>query len=238
MITAPPPRLWVLIPAAGSGSRMQAAKPKQYLPLAGKTLLEVTLGHFLPRQDIAAVLLVTAADDACAAALNLPLLRCTGGASRADSVLAGLAFLLSQGAAAEDYVLVHDAARPCVTPERIDALIAAVRTHGRGGLLACPVSDTLKQADGNQPSGALATLDRSQIWQAHTPQMFRLHELKQALEQAKALGQVVTDEASAMELMGVQPLLVADRRDNIKVTLPEDLALAEFILSRHEEQGL
>lgn len=237
-MTDTPPRLWALIPAAGTGSRMQAATPKQYLPLAGKTLLEVTLGHFLPRQDLAAVLLVTAADDTCAPALNPPLLRCTGGASRADSVLAGLTFLLSQGAAAEDYVLVHDAARPCVTPERIDALIAAVCTHGRGGLLACPVSDTLKQADGNQPLRAVTTLDRSQIWQAHTPQMFRLSELKQALEQAQALGQVVTDEASAMELMGVQPLLIADRRDNIKVTLPEDLALAEFILSRHEEQGL
>jgi 2-C-methyl-D-erythritol 4-phosphate cytidylyltransferase len=153
-------------------------------------------------------------------------------------VLAGLEFLQAQGAGELDYVLVHDAARPCVTAERIDALIQTVLAQGRGGLLACPVSDTLKQADGEQPAAAFCTLDRSQIWQAHTPQMFRLGELKQALQQAHKLAQTVTDEASAMELLGIKPLLVADRRDNIKVTLPEDLALAEFILQRHEEQGL
>ncbi len=233
-----PPRLWALLPAAGSGSRMQAATPKQYLPLGGKTLLEVTLSKFLTRDDLAGVLLVAAAQDSAAAALDLPLMRCIGGASRADSVLAGLAFLLSQGALEQDYVLVHDAARPCVTTERIDTLIQTVLAQGRGGLLACPVSDTLKLADGEQPATASCTLDRSHIWQAHTPQMFRLGELKQALQQAHKLAQSVTDEASAMELMGIKPLLVADRRDNIKVTLPEDLALAEFILHRHEEQGL
>jgi 2-C-methyl-D-erythritol 4-phosphate cytidylyltransferase len=237
-MTDTPPRLWALIPAAGTGSRMQAALPKQYLPLRGKTLLDLTLSKFIHRPDLAAVLLVTAADDARAAVLELPLLRCTGGASRADSVLAGLEFLLTQGAERQDYVLVHDAARPCVTSERIDALIAAVLAQGRGGLLACPVSDTLKQSDGEQLPAASCTLDRSQIWQAHTPQMFRLGELKAALQQAKILGQAVTDEASALELAGVKPLLVADRRDNIKVTLPEDLALAEFILQRHEEQDL
>ncbi|HMW48683.1 MAG TPA: 2-C-methyl-D-erythritol 4-phosphate cytidylyltransferase, partial [Cellvibrionaceae bacterium] len=179
-----------------------------------------------------------AADDSRAAALELPLLRCSGGASRADSVLAGIEFLLTQGAEGQDYVLVHDAARPCVTTERIDALIQTVLAQGRGGLLACPVSDTLKQSDGEQLPATSCTLDRTQIWQAHTPQMFRLGELKAALQQAKILGQAVTDEASALELTGVKPLLVADRRDNIKVTLPEDLALAEFILQRHEEQGL
>lgn len=237
-MTDTPPRLWALIPAAGTGSRMQAAAPKQYLPLAGKTLLEVTLGKFLSRRDLAGLLLVSAAEDSRAAALELPLLCCIGGASRADSVLAGLEFIQSQGAGEQDYVLVHDAARPCVTTERIDALIQTVLAQGRGGLLACPVSDTLKQADGEQPAAASCTLDRSQIWQAHTPQMFRLGELKQALQQAHKLAQIVTDEASAMELMGIKPLLVADRRDNIKVTLPEDLALAEFILQRHEELGL
>ncbi|HMY38442.1 MAG TPA: 2-C-methyl-D-erythritol 4-phosphate cytidylyltransferase [Marinagarivorans sp.] len=237
-MTDTPPRLWALIPAAGTGSRMQAASPKQYLPLAGKTLLEVTLGKFLSRRDLAGLLLVSAADDSRAAALELPLLRCSGGASRADSVLAGVEFLLTQGAEGQDYVLVHDAARPCVTTERIDALIQTVLAQGRGGLLACPVSDTLKQSDGEQLPATSCTLDRTQIWQAHTPQMFRLGELKAALQQAKILGQAVTDEASALELTGVKPLLVADRRDNIKVTLPEDLALAEFILQRHEEQGL
>ncbi|HMU65763.1 MAG TPA: 2-C-methyl-D-erythritol 4-phosphate cytidylyltransferase [Cellvibrionaceae bacterium] len=237
-MTDTPPRLWALIPAAGTGSRMQAASPKQYLPLAGKTLLEVTLGKFLSRRDLAGLLLVSAADDSRAAALELPLLRCSGGASRADSVLAGIEFLLTQGAEGQDYVLVHDAARPCVTTERIDALIQTVLAQGRGGLLACPVSDTLKQSDGEQLPATSCTLDRTQIWQAHTPQMFRLGELKAALQQAKILGQAVTDEASALELTGVKPLLVADRRDNIKVTLPEDLALAEFILQRHEEQGL
>lgn len=238
MITAPPPRLWVLIPAAGSGSRMQAAKPKQYLPLAGKTLLEVTLSKFVNRADIDGLVLVTAECDPDLAALELNVQCCIGGASRAESVLAGLKFLLTQSAAEADYVLVHDAARPCVTSERIEALINAVLSQQRGGLLACPVSDTLKQADSSAPAAAINTLDRRHIWQAHTPQMFRLGELKQAIEQAVALGREVTDEASAMEFMGARPLLVADRRDNIKVTLPEDLALAEFILQRHEEQGL
>jgi 2-C-methyl-D-erythritol 4-phosphate cytidylyltransferase len=232
------PRLWVLIPAAGSGSRMQASHPKQYLPLKGKTLLEVTLSKFTARTDISGIVIAACADDRHLTALNLPVERCIGGATRAESVLAGLDFLLTYKAAAEDFVLVHDAARPCVTTERLNQLIATVLTANQGALLACPVSDTLKHSTIHTPAQSLSTLDRSHIWQAHTPQMFRIGELKNALQQANILGQTVTDEASAMELIGVQPLLIADRRDNIKVTLPEDLALAEFILQRHEELGL
>ena len=242
MIAAQPPQLWVLLPAAGSGSRMQSHTPKQYLPLAGKTLLEICLAKFLNRTDMAGILVVTAACDPYFAALSLPILRCDGGASRADSVLAGLVYLLTQGADPDDYVLVHDAARPCLSTQRLNQLIQTVLSEKRGGILACPASDTLKQASPVNTSDVLAqslsTLDRSHIWQAHTPQMFRIGELKQALELAQEQGQTVTDEASAMELIGVQPLLIADRRDNIKVTLPEDLPLAEFILQRHEELGL
>jgi 2-C-methyl-D-erythritol 4-phosphate cytidylyltransferase len=229
-------KLWLLLPAAGTGSRMQSHQPKQYLPLAGKTLLEITLSKFLTRTDLNGILVVTSPNDDQFAALSLPVMRCDGGDTRAQSVLAGLDYLEGQGARPEDFVLVHDAARPCVTQERLNLLIQTVLAQSRGGLLACPVSDTLKQASAENTS--TNTLDRSQIWQAHTPQMFRLGELKTALEQAKRLGQTVTDEASAMELMGIHPLLIADRRDNIKVTLPEDLALAEFILQRHQELGL
>lgn len=221
---------------------MLAAIPKQYLPLKGKTLLEITLRCFRNLPQIKRILVVTSANDAQFTTLNLPVLRCDGGQSRADSVLAGLEFLLEQGAAPDDYVLVHDAARPCLSRERLKTLIQTVLRENKGGLLACPVSDTLKQSDSLTSSSnlvqSIGTLDRSHIWQAHTPQMFRIGELKQALELAREQGQTVTDEASAMELMGVQPLLIADRRDNIKVTLPEDLPLAEFILQRHEELGL
>ncbi|HEY6528071.1 MAG TPA: 2-C-methyl-D-erythritol 4-phosphate cytidylyltransferase [Cellvibrionaceae bacterium] len=231
------PRLWGLIPAAGTGSRMQSNQPKQYLPLKGKTLLEITLSKFTSRIDISGIIVVASADRQFVA-LNLPVQRCDGGATRAASVLAGLDYLLANEAEVDDFVLVHDAARPCVTTERLNLLIQTVLSENQGGLLACPVSDTLKRSTIHQPAQSLNTLDRSHIWQAHTPQMFRIGELKTALQQAIARGQLVTDEASAMELMGVQPLLIADRRDNIKVTLPEDLALAEFILQRHEELGL
>lgn len=235
------PKLWALIPAAGSGSRMQAQRPKQYLPLAGKTLLEVTLDKFLSRRDLSGILVALAADDEIFATLNVPVLHCTGGATRAESVLAGLLFLSEQGAGDNDFVLVHDAARPCVTQDSLNRLIQTVIASNQGALLACPVCDTLKQAafdSGSDTPLSTRTLDRSQIWQAQTPQMFALGDLKRALTTAQAQGQTVTDEASALELIGLYPQLVADRRDNIKVTLPEDLPLAEFILQRHEELGL
>lgn len=232
------PKLWALIPAAGSGSRMHAQRPKQYLPLAGKTLLQVTLDKFLSRSDLSGILVATAAEDEWFVALNLPVLRCAGGATRAQSVLAGLEYLSGLGASPDDFVLVHDAARPCVTQDSLNRLIQTVVTAKQGALLACPVCDTLKQASSDPAPQSLNTLDRSRIWQAHTPQMFALGQLKYALQSAQAQGLTVTDEASALELMGISPLLVADRRDNIKVTLPEDLPLAEFILQRHGELGL
>jgi len=154
-----------------------------------------------------------------------------GGRERCDSVLNGLQ-ALSPWAQENDWVLVHDAARPCVTTEAIQTLITSVGGHEVGGILAVPVSDTLKRADGKVIS---ATLDRRSLWQAHTPQMFRYSLLKESLERALANNFSVTDEASALEFSGYQTLLVEDRRDNIKVTRPEDLAMAEAILAYQSE---
>lgn len=229
------PFLWAVVPAAGVGRRMGADIPKQYLRLGGRTVLEHTLTALAgPLTDIGAlagVVVAISAEDPYWSGLSIelacPLLTAPGGAERADSVLNALAALYEQAADA-DWVLVHDAARPCVRREDLATLIAELRDDPVGGLLAVPVRDTMKQADAEQRCAA--TVDRNRLWHALTPQMFRLGALRDALQTARAAGIAVTDDASAMEHAGLRPRLVEGHADNLKITRPEDLALAEFYL--------
>lgn len=224
-------RFWVVIPAAGVGARMGADRPKQYLPLCGKTVIEHTLACFTHHPAIAGIVLALSAEDPYWPALqidtNVPLHTATGGRERCHSVLHAL-HLLSQHAAADDWVLVHDAARPCLTRSDIDKLLASLCEDEVGGILAVPVRDTMKQAD--EAGRIQKTVERDQLWHALTPQMFRLGLLTKALTQSLADGFAATDEASAMEHLAYHPRLVAGRSDNIKITQAEDLALAEFFL--------
>ncbi|MDO8861250.1 2-C-methyl-D-erythritol 4-phosphate cytidylyltransferase [Haliea sp. E1-2-M8] len=223
-------RCWGVIPAAGIGARMAAAQPKQYLEVAGKSLLQHSLDALLAIAAVEAVVVALGEGDARAPALvaNSRVRLAVGGARRADSVLAALR-VLQEFAHEDDWVLVHDAARPCLLPADGERLVAAVLASGTGALLAEPVVDTIKRvaADGR----VLGTLDRSQLWRAQTPQMFRLGELVGALEGALWAGAAITDEASAMEWAGHPVAVVPGSSRNLKVTVPQDLALAAFYLS-------
>lgn len=227
---------WAVIPAAGVGQRMQAECPKQYLPLAGKTIIEHSLNRLLDIPMIQGAVVALDKDDAYWEQLHYrhakPLIRTAGGTERSDSVLSALHGLqqhLGQtGDTTETWVLVHDAARPCVRQDDVIRLIQTASNRDDGGLLACPVRDTMKR-QGNDESVA-ATIDRSGLWHALTPQMFPLAHLVRALEQARLQKLAITDDASAMELMGYHPKLVEGREDNIKVTRPFDLVLAEHFL--------
>ncbi len=234
------PRYWAVAPAAGVGQRMGEAIPKQYLPLAGRPVIVHTLETLLRYPPLAGVVVAIGPDDAwwpeIAAELNTakPLRVVTGGAERGQSVLNGLE-ALRDWADPNDWVLVHDAARPCLSAADLDRLLVELTDDPVGGLLAVPVRDTLKQADA---SGRVATtVDRSRLWHALTPQMFRLEPLRDALRDALARGLPVTDEAAAMEAAGFAPRLVEGRADNVKITRPEDLALAEFYLTRRTADG-
>ncbi|MEN9868803.1 MAG: 2-C-methyl-D-erythritol 4-phosphate cytidylyltransferase [Pseudomonadota bacterium] len=217
---------YALIPAAGVGARMGGACPKQYLPLASKPLLWHTVQAFLASPGISRVYLVVSAQDGWIDQVfplcppRLQVLRC-GGATRQESVCNGL---LAMPCQPNDWVLVHDAARPGITPQLIAQLQQAVAHHPVGGLLALPVVDTVKQQQGDQ----VRTLDRSTLWLAQTPQMFRYQMLLQALQQRDI---VVTDEASAIESCGYTPLLVPGAARNFKVTVAEDLALMQAWLA-------
>ena len=229
------PRLWAVIPAAGSGRRMGAETPKQYLAIGPHTVLEHTLAALDAIGELAGMAVAIAAGDPywpelsprLSARLACPLFTAPGGSERAESVLKALDVLLAQ-ADEDDWVLVHDAARPCVRREDLALLITELRDDPVGGLLAVPVRDTMKQADAEQRCAA--TVDRSRLWHALTPQMFRLGALRQALRGAHAAGIIVTDDASAIEFAGRLPRLIEGHADNLKITRPEDLALAEFYL--------
>lgn len=224
---------YALVPAAGGGSRMGAELPKQYLPLAGKPLIWHTVQALAAVPAIELLFVVLASADRQWQALGLDdvagrveVLRC-GGASRAESVANGLRAMAGR-VRAEDWVLVHDAARPCLTPAHVAALMAAVGDDPVGGILAVPVADTLKRGDGGDGLVRIAaTVSRDQLWQAQTPQMFRHGLLLEALQRAPA----VTDEAGAVEALGHRPRLVAADATNLKVTYPIDLHLAEWILA-------
>lgn len=229
--------LWAVVPAAGRGLRVGGDTPKQYLPLAGRTVMQCTLDR-LGALPVAALVVPVAADDAHAATLafRFPqrLRFITGGAERADSVRAGLDAIAHE-AAADDWVLVHDVARPCVRLSDIQALLTAVADHDVGGLLANRVRDTMKRGDGLE---VVATVAREQLWHALTPQVFRYGVLRQALQAAQDDGVVVTDEAQALERLGMRPLLQDSARDNLKITYREDLQLAEIFLRLQAEAGL
>ena len=229
-------KYWAVMPAAGVGKRMKSATPKQYLPLIGKTVIEHSLYALCSHPAIAgAVVAVTETDpywpELTVDCGNKPLLRAPGGAERCHSVLNALD-VLAEVAADHDWVLVHDAARPCLHRDDLDRLIEQAGAHEVGGILAAPVRDTMKRGDA---VGNIARTEaRDGLWHALTPQMFRLGELRVALRAALSSGALVTDDASAMELAGKPPLLVEGAASNIKITRPEDLALAAFFLSHRE----
>ena len=230
----PEARFWVLLPCAGTGSRAGSDGPKQYQLLAGQPMVMHTLAAFASVARITNTAVVVAPDDdffeSQATREGTWVAHC-GGATRASSVFNGLVFLLQHGAARHDWVLVHDAARCLITSGQIEALIDACTADEVGGLLAHKLPDTLKC----EVAGRVAlTLDRSDKWLAQTPQMFRIGMLMDALAQA---GNKVTDESSAIEAMGWQPLLVPGSAQNFKVTYPEDFALAEAVLKARCSNG-
>ncbi|WP_237060109.1 2-C-methyl-D-erythritol 4-phosphate cytidylyltransferase [Microbulbifer sediminum] len=223
---------WVVVPAAGVGKRMGADRPKQYLPLLGRPLLSLTLRNILTWPGLAGVVVAVSDDDPyyqhIPESSDNRVHRATGGPERAHSVLEALNFLAGR-VAPETQVLVHDAARPCISLDDIHALLDD--DSEPMALLAQRSSDTLKlgKAEGGCERVA-ETLDRAHIWQAQTPQRAPLGELHRCLRRGLERGEGITDEASALELEGHRPLLVEGRRDNIKVTLPADIPLAEAVL--------
>jgi len=224
-------KFWAVIPAAGVGKRMQADRPKQYLELQGKTVLEHTLSRFLTHPQISGVVVAVTDGDPYwqELAISHPKLRMAlGGEERCHSVLNSLEMLKAQ-ASVEDWVLVHDAARPCLRLEDLEHLIEVLAAHPVGGLLGLPVADTMKRTAADDT--VVETVPREHLWRALTPQMFRFAELHSALDMALKNGQLVTDEASAMELAGKAPKMVEGHGDNIKITRPQDLRLAELYLA-------
>jgi len=230
--TSQVPAYWIVVPAAGVGARMGADCPKQYLPLAGKTVIEHTLERLLALPDIAGIYLVLGADDNywndLSLAQNKRIHRVAGGTERCDSVLNALE-KLRDSASPNDWVLVHDAARPCIHVQSVLHLIEQVKNHPVGGILGVPVNDTLKQVNNSIID---STVDRRSLWQAQTPQMFRLGLLRDCLQRGLAEGKLITDESLALEAYGYQPLMVQGRSDNIKITRPEDLVIAAMLLQQ------
>lgn len=228
------PDIIAVVPAAGIGSRMQAECPKQYLSIGGKTLLEHAVNSLLAHPAISRIIVAVSPDDPFFSALPMAsdprITVVNGGKARADSVLAGL-----QAAPSSRWVLVHDAARPCLHLDDLTRLLAITATSRVGGILAAPVRDTMKRAEAGKQAIA-HTVDREALWHALTPQLFPLELLRTCLERALREGATITDEASALEYCGYHPELVIGRSDNIKVTRPEDLALAAFYLTQSQNK--
>lgn len=224
---------WAVVPAAGHGSRFGGDVPKQYLEVAGEPLLAHTLRALLSYPGLAGAVVVLAQDDPRWPGWNeldgKPVLTCVGGQSRAESVLAGLD-ALPDSVRADDFVLVHDAARPNLHPDDLGQLLERGRADPVGAILAAPVRDTLKRA--GDEGGIDRTEPRERLWRALTPQLFRRLQLARAMQAARDAGVAVTDESMAMERKGARPLLIEGREDNIKITTPADLAYFEFLLSR------
>ena len=231
-------RYWLVMPAAGLSSRFGADGPKQYAPLEGRTVIEWALAPFLADPRCAHVVVALAQDDAgwvqVAARLQAAgmstLTAVGGGAQRSQSVRLALAALDGR-AGPDDWVLVHDAARPCLDAHDLERLLGRLGTHPLGGLLAIPVADTLKRAQGGE------TVDRSGLWRALTPQMFRYGRLCAALDQAHAAGRFPSDEAQALEWTGEHPALIEGAATNLKITTGEDLVLAAAVLAARRSQA-
>lgn len=228
-------RYWGVVAAAGVGRRMGGEIPKQYLCLNGKLVIEHSLGRLLDHPLIERVYIVLSSEDhwwdGCCYARHSGIVRVEGGTERSHSVLNALHRIMDQ-ADPEDWVLVHDAARPCLRSTDIDRLINALAKHAVGGILASRISDTVKLEE--QPGLVGRTLPREHLWRALTPQMFRLGLLYESLSAALDAGVSVTDEASAVEYYGLNPRLVEGLPDNIKITHPRDLELAGFFLQQQE----
>ena len=229
--------IWAVVPAAGSGRRLGGEIPKQYREIAGAPLMEHTLRALLESPDIRGIVVALDPSDRRADAIeslsDVRVQTTPGGAERADSVMAGLELLASQ-ATEEDWVLVHDAARPCLPLEALTALVERARLTGEGAILAEPVADTLKQVD---DAGSVAgTVDRASLWRAQTPQLFPLFPLRAALGQCFEESVSVTDEAMAMEHVGQPVHVVEGPSSNIKVTVEADLAFADLVLRKRGAQ--
>ena len=224
-------KVWAIVPAAGVGRRAGGAVPKQYQQLAGATVLEQTLLRLFACSDISHIYVPLHPEDKIGTSLlsgwqeRVTIL--SGGAERADSVFNALTAFKTK-ADEDDWVLVHDAARPCLRPEDIEQLLKTIKNHPVGGLLGVPVADTLKLADADQR--VQRTLSRDNLWRAYTPQIFRFGKLYQAMENALKKGLLITDEASALEVEGHAPLLVQGHSDNIKITHPQDFELANLFI--------
>lgn len=222
---------WGVVPAAGIGSRMRSQLPKQYLTLQNKPIIQHTLDR-LSQLNINGIVVSIAKDDPywkTLTNLSKPIIRVNGGKERCHSVLNALQ-ILQQKANPDDWVLVHDAARPCVRTSDIEKLMTQLADHPIGGLLALPVRDTMKR--GNNTNTITETVNREGLWHALTPQMFRLKTLTTALETILARDELVTDEAQAIEKLGLSPILIEGHPDNIKITHPQDLQLAELYLQQ------
>lgn len=218
----------VVVPAAGIGKRVGAEIPKQYLPISGKAIIEHSLAPFLAHPDIHQVIVAIAKNDHWFSALSVAqhpkLYVVEGGKERVDSVLSALETL-----PADDYVLVHDAARPCIHATDIDKLLNYAQTHQTGAMLAYRVRDTMKRSD--LMNNVTQTVQRENLWHALTPQIFNNKQLIDAIK-AVELQHLITDEASAIELTGGDVTIIEGRSDNLKVTQSEDLLLAEFYLTK------
>ncbi len=227
------PGIWVIVPAAGRGTRFGGELPKQYREVAGQPLLAYALAALLAHPAVDGAMVAIAADDVdwpgWTEFAGKPVLTCTGGLTRAQSVLAALQ-ALPEDVRADDFVLVHDAARPNLGQQDLQQLLERGRNDPVGAILAAPVRDTLKRA--GDDGGIDGTEPRQRLWRALTPQLFRRLQLSRALEEAGRAGVEATDESMAMELQGLRPLLIEGSEDNFKVTTPADLARFQFILSQ------
>jgi 2-C-methyl-D-erythritol 4-phosphate cytidylyltransferase len=226
--------LWVIVPAAGQGARMGAPLPKQYLPLLNQTVIEITLARLLALSNVKQTIVSLHSEDyhwqTLSCAQNPKIQTVIGGKERSDSVLAALKHIQQQ-ARDRDWVLVHDAARPCVMTETIEAMLTVLKDEEIGGILAIPSDDTLKHVTNQLIQ---STLNRQVIWRAQTPQVFRYGLLYRSLHRAITDNHPVTDDASAIEMAGYQPQVLVGHKDNIKITHPEDLIFAEFILKKQK----
>jgi 2-C-methyl-D-erythritol 4-phosphate cytidylyltransferase len=221
-------RYWLVMPAAGIGRRFGTDRPKQYAPLCGRTVIEWALALFLTDPRCAGAVVALAQDDPYwAAVAPAAVLAAAGGQERSHSVRNGLAEL-GERANCDDWVLVHDAARPCLPRKDLDRLLSELGTHPVGGLLATPAADTLKRSDAARD--VQQTVDRAGLWRALTPQMFRYGRLCEALDRAHAAGRIPTDEAQAIEWLGDRPKLVEGAATNLKITSAADLAIAAALL--------
>jgi 2-C-methyl-D-erythritol 4-phosphate cytidylyltransferase len=231
-------KVHVLIPAAGTGTRYGGATLKQYLPVCGKAVLVHSIKVFQFHPMISSITVVLAENDllfeSAAGPLAASVNTVTGGATRADSVRNGLRFI-AENYGDTDWVLVHDAARPCLSASRLEKFLEQGLESPTGAILAMPVGDTLKRAGDSHE--IVATVDRNGLWAAQTPQLFRVGALAEAIDTAQRAGCELTDEASAMEFVGVRPLLVMGSSANIKITYSSDLAIAEALLARREQSS-